>query len=229
MKDIKLEPRFLFGVLIVMVGIILLFEQAGILPMFSKYMWMVISKLWPLILIFLGAKMLLSKNNIPGIILLLLGVAFLSNTLFQWNFFAVFWPVIIIGIGISILFEGEKVKSEDKGKSFSSSDRISETVVFWGVDKKITSKEFKGGDINVAFGGLELDLREAKVAKGGAKIHIDCAFGGVEVFVPKGCRIKTNGTGIIGGWETNLKERDVSEPVLEITGGVIFGGVEIKD
>ncbi len=229
MKDIKIEPKFLFGVLIVMVGMILLFEQAGILPMFSKYMWMVIAKLWPLILVFLGAKMLLSKNNIPGIIFLLLGVAFLSNTLFEWNFFAVFWPVIIIGIGISILFEEGKGKTEEKSKKFSSNDRVSETVIFWGVDKKITSKEFKGGDINVAFGGLELDLREAKIQKSGAIIHINCAFGGVEIYVPKDCRVKTNGNAVLGDWESRLRDRDISGPILEINGGVLFGGVGIKD
>lgn len=226
MKDVKIQPKFLFGVLVVIIGIVLLFEQAGILPLFSKYVWLLLNRLWPLIFVFLGVKMLLDKNRIPGIILLLLGVSFLSNTLFDWNFFAVFWPVIIIGIGISILFDNGK-KVEKKG--VSSQERISETVLFWGVDKKITSKEFKGGDINVAFGGLELDLRETKIQKSGAIIHINCAFGGVEIYVPKDCRVKTNGNAVLGDWESRLRDRDISGPILEINGGVLFGGVGIKD
>lgn len=225
----KNNSRFLFGVLVVVIGITLLFEQAGIFPIFSKYIWFSVSRFWPLILIFLGAKLLISKNDIPGIILLLVGVAFLSSTLFSWNFFSVLWPVVIIAIGISILFRNETQGKPNVTTSSTDKNYLSESVVFWGVDRKVKSKEFKGGEFNVAFGGLELDLREAKIAKGGAKIHINCAFGGVEVFVPKDCRIKTKGTGILGGWNPEVKDRGISEPVLEITGGVIFGGVDIKE
>ncbi len=223
----KISSRFLFGILVVVVGIVLLFEQAGLFPRFSEYIWVFIAKLWPLILVVLGAKLLIVRNTFPGFLLLLLGVAFLSTNLFEWDFFAVLWPVVIISLGVSLLFKSEQKK--ESGKVVSEKDLISETVLFWGVDKKVRAKEFKGGEINVAFGGIELDLRDAKVTKDSAKLHINCAFGGVEIFVPKDCRIKTNGTGFLGGWSTHLKERDIDNPVLEITGGVIFGGVEIKE
>ena len=223
----KINPKFLFGILVVVVGVVLLFEQAGVFPMFSKYIWMFFAKLWPLILVAVGAKLLILRNMFPGFVLLLLGVVFLATNLFGWNFFSVLWPVVIIALGVSLLFKTEEKKKGEK--VVSDKDHIFETVVFWGVDKKIKSKEFKGGEVNVAFGGLELDLREAKVAKRGARLHINCAFGEVEVFVPKECRIKTNGTGILGGWNPEVKDRSIDEPVLEITGGVIFGGVDIKD
>ena len=223
----KMSPKFLFGILVVLIGIVLLFEQAGIFPLFSKYIWVFFAKLWPLILIAFGAKLLILRNTSPGFVLLLLGVAFLSTNLFSWDFFSVLWPVVIIAFGISLLFKSEK--KQEGGKVISEKDFLSETVVFWGIDKKVKSKEFKGGEINVAFGGIELDLRDAKVAKEGAKLHINCAFGGVEVFVPKECRIKTSGTGVLGGWNPQVKDREVDEPVLEITGGVIFGGVDIKE
>ncbi len=222
----KISPRFVFGVAVVVIGVILLFEQAGIFPLFSKYFWLVIAKFWPLILVFLGAKLLIERNSVPGLILLLLGVVFLSTNLFGWDFFSVLWPVVIIALGISVLFKNEK---KVEGKSVSNKDFIAETVLFWGVEKKITSEDFKGGEFNIAFGGLELDLRDVKISKDGAKIHINCAFGGVEVFVPKDCRIKTSGTGILGGWNPEVKERKISGPILEITGGVVFGGVDIKE
>ncbi len=225
----KNRSRFLFGVIVVVLGIILLFEQAGIMPYFSKYIWIGFAKFWPLVLIFLGAKLLINRNDIPGILLLLLGVAFLSSTLFSWNFFSILWPIAIISIGFSVLFRNEKkVKSKAKS-STSEKEYISESVLFWGSERKIMSKDFKGGEFNVVFGGLELDLREAQIAKEGAKIHINCAFGGVEVFVPRECRVITNGTGVLGSWNPMVKDRGISEPVLEITGGAIFGGVDIKE
>ncbi len=222
-----MNNKFVFGVIVIFIGMLLLLEQASIFPAFSRLVWSSIWKFWPLILIFLGAKFLTERNNVPGIILLLLGVAFLSSNLFSWNFFAVLWPIILIAIGMSILLgTGESTKKP--GASQSSKEFLSDTVVFWGLDRKVKSQNFKGGEFNVAFGGLQLDLRDAKIAKGGAKVHINCAFGGVEIFVPKDCRVKTKGSGVFGAWEPKVEDRKVDTPVLEITGGVVFGGVEIK-
>jgi len=223
----KNSSKFILGVILILVGILFLIEQTGFLGRYSISIWSFIWTFWPLVLIFSGAKLLVEGNNSGGFVLLILGAVFLATTLFKWDFFSVLWPVIIICIGISILFKNEGT-SFNTGTKTSREDLLSETVVFWGVDKKITSKSFKGGEINVAFGGATIDLREAKVVKEGAKLHINCAFGGVEVLVPKDCRVITNGTGILGGWEPKIADSDVEEPVLEITGSVALGGVEIK-
>jgi len=221
------SSRFVLGVILITLGILFLVEQTGFFGRFSISIWNLVWTFWPLILIFLGSRLLIERNTNGGLILLILGVVFLSTNLFQWNFFAVLWPVVIITIGLSILLRRE-------GGSFNTSTtttgagKLNENVVFWGVDKIINSKEFKGGELNVAFGGIKVDLRDAKIAKEGAKLHVNCAFGGVEILVPQDCRVITNGTGILGGWESKVEERKVDEPVLEITGGVAFGGVEIK-
>ena len=221
------SSRFVLGVILITLGILFLVEQTGFFGRFSISIWQLVWTFWPLILIFLGSRLLIERNTNGGLILLILGVVFLSTNLFQWNFFAVLWPVVIITIGLSILLRRDG-GSFNTSKQTTSEGKINETAVFWGVDKVIKSKEFKGGEINVAFGGIKIDLREAKIAKEGAKINVNCAFGGVEILVPKDCRVITNGTGIFGGWDPKVEESKVTEPVLEITGGVAFGGVEIK-
>ncbi|MFA5622721.1 MAG: DUF5668 domain-containing protein [Candidatus Dojkabacteria bacterium] len=223
----KNSTRFIFGVILIVLGILFLAEQIGMFGTFTVSLWSFIWTFWPLLLILLGSKLLIDGNSNGGLILLVVGAVLLSTNLFHWNFFAILWPVLIITIGISILIKNDK-GSTNMQKQSSTKDTLNETVVFWGVDKKVKSKEFKGGEINVAFGGCTIDLREAKIAKGGAKLHVNCAFGGVEIFVPKDCRVVTNGTGIFGGWDPKIEESDITEPVLEITGGVAFGGVEIK-
>lgn len=223
MKD---NGKFFFGVIVILIGLLLLLEQANIFPPLAKYLWEFVALFWPLILIFFGAKLLINRNNVPGIILLVLGLAFLSTNLFSWNFFGVLWPVILITIGLSLLFKNESKPGESKS---SSEDRLNDTVVFWGLERKVSSKAFQGGEFNVAFGGLELDLSGAKIHKDGAIVHINCAFGGVEIIVPKDCRIKTSGTAVLGGWESTVKEREVKTPVLEISGSALFGGVEIRE
>ena len=224
----KNSSRFILGVILITLGILFLIEQTGFLGRFSISIWQLVWTFWPLVLIFLGSRLLIERNTNSGLILLILGVVFLSTNLFQWNFFAVLWPVVIITIGLSILLRREGGSSFNTSKQTTSEEKINETVVFWGVEKVIKSKEFKGGEVSVAFGGIEMDLRESKIAKEGAKINVNCAFGVVEILVPKDCRVITNGTGIFGGWNPKVEESKVAEPVLEITGGVAFGGVEIK-
>lgn len=224
----KINTKFLLGVTVIVLGILLLLEQTAVIPSISRLIWEGIWKFWPLILIFLGTKLLTERNDIPGIFLLLLGTSILSSNLFNWNFFAIIWPVGLIAIGISILLGRDIKENVNVSQNESKEGYVSDTVVFWGVDRKITSKNFKGGEFNVAFGGLGLDLRDAKISKDGAKVHVNCAFGGVEIFVPKDCRVKTKGTGFFGAWEPKVEDRGIDTPVLEITGGVVFGGVEIK-
>lgn len=221
------SSRFILGVILITLGILFLIEQTGFFGRFSISIWSLVWTFWPLILIFLGTRLLIERNTNGGLILLVLGVVFLSTNLFQWNFFAVLWPVVIITIGLSILLRREGGSFNTSTKT-TGAGKLNESVVFWGVDKVVNSKEFKGGELNVAFGGIKVDLRDAKISKEGAKLHVNCAFGGVEILVPKDCRVITNGTGILGAWESKVEERKVDEPVLEITGGVAFGGVEIK-
>jgi predicted membrane protein len=232
----KKETRFLLGVLVIVFGILLLLEQTSIISQFSSILGEILTRFWPLVLIFFGTKLLISKTYIPGIILFIIGLALLSSNLFSWDFFGVLWPLILIVIGMSILIrkeefveKGKEDEKESKDAKESKDSFLSETVVFWGTGKKMESKEFKGGEINVAFGDYELDLREAEISKKGAKIHLNCAFGDVDIFVPKKCRVKTSGSIFLGEWEPEIKERDVTEPVLEITGSVLFGSAKVRD
>ena len=116
-----------------------------------------------------------------------------------------------------------------EGKKYYGGDRVSETVVFWGIDKNMDSKAFKGGDITVAFGGAKLDLRDSIIDKGGAKLVLNAAFGGIEVLLPKDCNVVSDGVGILGGWDNKFNQREAKGPKLEITGTAIFGGIEVKE
>ncbi|MDD3475041.1 MAG: hypothetical protein PHP08_04070 [Candidatus Dojkabacteria bacterium] len=225
MKD---TIKIIIGVALVTIGSLLIIERIGIFLPFTVDVWKIVSIFWPLILIYLGLKMFFENNTTGGVILFTLGsVIFLTNV-FDWNFFSILWPLLIIGIGVSILVKKDETRFNIESSEYSD-DYIKESVAFWGSDKKLTSKSFKGGEINVAFGGVNLDMRETKIHKDGAKLNVNVAFGGAEIFVPKNCRVKTNGTGILGGWDPHLSSSDIKEPVLEITGTAIFGGVDIKE
>lgn len=222
----KNSGRLFWGLLVIFFGISLLLSQFG----FGFFL----SMFWPLVLVALGVFMLAKKHVTGGIILTLIGLAFLASEIFNWNFFAIFWPAIIIIVGLSILFKGSiwgSVKGLGTAASgIDSDDSFEDFVLFWGLDKRITSKNFKGGKINCFFGGAKLDLREAKIAKSGAEIEINAAFGGVEILVPRDMKVESEGLPVLGGWTNNfVSEVEKGAPVLKISGSVGFGGVEVKN
>jgi hypothetical protein len=80
------------------------------------------------------------------------------------------------------------------------------------------------------FGACEIDLRDARIPPGGLTINAFAMFGAVEVLVPDGVRIETNGGGIFGAFEgTDRSESfERSAPVIRVEGAAFFGAVEAK-
>lgn len=224
----KNKSKIFFGVFLLTFGGLILLNNLDVLEPLGITVSLIWSFIWPTLFLGLGIIFLFDKNVTPGIFFLMIGSAMLANRLLSWSFWSTFWPLILIGIGLSIILRKDEKLNINNGEKISEEDTIKDNVVFWGVEKKIVSKNFKGGEINTVFGGYQLDLREAKLSKDGAKLNINCAFGGIEVLVSDNYRVKTNGTGILGGWVPNIPSSDVDSPVLEISGVATLGGVEIK-
>ncbi len=80
-------------------------------------------------------------------------------------------------------------------------------------------------------GGVELDLREARIAPGVSEIEVFVLMGGVEVLIPDGVRVEVVGMAVMGGFSVkssaqSLDDRDA--PLLRISGFAAMGGVEVK-
>ncbi|MCK5055807.1 MAG: hypothetical protein KAT34_04080 [Candidatus Aminicenantes bacterium] len=212
------------GIILVLLGVVWVLSNLDIID-FSFGTW------WPLILVAVGLINLLSMrsaNNPSAWILIALGVVFLLTThdVFEWSDIWKFWPIILVIIGISLLFrrEGKPVRGA------SDEDRFDETAIFWGFEKNITGKSFKGGTITAIFGGGEIDLRSAELDKDGAVIDITAIFGGVELRIPESWAVETHTTGIFGGADNKCKNREQREGQrVVINATAIFGGVDIKN
>ena len=82
------------------------------------------------------------------------------------------------------------------------------------------------------FGGVTLDLREARPSTEGATLSVTALFGGVDVIVPRGWRVKLQGTPIFGGYEDKTEgdgPPGPESPQLTIDVLVLFGGLEVKN
>lgn len=84
----------------------------------------------------------------------------------------------------------------------------------------------------VAFmGGVELDLRHARLGPGVTRINVFALMGGAEITVPPDIRVETDGIAIMGGFQDRVTEPLYGSsltPTLRVTGIAIMGGVEVR-
>ena len=107
-----------------------------------------------------------------------------------------------------------------------------ETVyaIFGGVDRRGTWNVPRRWRVVAAFGGAQLDLREARFPTGVIDLEVRAVFGGVQIIVPPGLAVEVHGTAIMGGFQDVNRapaHPDPDAPLLRIRGLALMGGVEI--
>lgn len=82
------------------------------------------------------------------------------------------------------------------------------------------------------YGGVELDLRQARFAEPVTTIYASCLFGGVTITVPDDVVVHVSGFPMFGGYGLNededLGQAPPGAPVLHVKGGAMFGGVNVQ-
>lgn len=181
---------------------------------------------WPVLVILVGFLMLINHSRRPlwPIAIIAFGglLQLRELEIIDFNVWKLVGPVAIILVGISILlnrsFAHKNVNKQD----------VDETMaLFGGAQIKNESHDYKGGSASAIFGGVEIDLRQARIKKD-ATLNVFALCGGVVVKVPEGWVIRPKVTPIFGGVDDKTKTADKGAPVLTIVGDVIMGGVEIR-
>ncbi len=217
--------KLVLGLLLLIIGISLLFGQLGLEQIFGFSFSYLFSLLWPTLFIIVGFSIWIGAKSRGGVILIVIGLLFLLNSIFDVDVWSLFWPIILIAIGFAILLKGTAKST----KTEFSEDSLNINSIFTGIDKKVNSKTFKEAKIFTMFGGTELDLRKASFDNNEAEIDVTVLFGGVTITVPEKVIVKSEGSAFLGAWENKVdSSTDEKSAVLKIKGGVMFGGVEIK-
>jgi predicted membrane protein len=226
------------GGIIALIGLLILLDNMGI-PLLSH-----LYRFWPMILILLGVWNLARQSGrVFGGVMVILGILFQLDTLgiahFSWG---EMWPLAIIGAGVLVMWSSLKARKVSRvvssGLGESETDprtTLNEMAIFGGIERRITSQDFQGGYIHAVFGGVELDLRDAKMQQDQANLEINAVFGGVEIRVPDDWQVVSRGQAIFGGFVDETKNYRPENPAelkrkaLILTGAAVFGGVEIKN
>lgn len=219
--------RLLLGLILVVLGVLFLFDQVGILNAGSA-----IDHWWPLAIVAIGVIQLMVAPREyvgPGIIILI-GIVLLGETLdiYSVNVWAIIWPSLIVLIGLSVLLGRNRWLGSSRRSS--SEDRVHGLSLFGGADVLSHSSRFTGADVLAFFGGSTLDLRQARPAPEGAIVDVTAAFGGVDILVPHGWDVRMSGIPIFGAFENKTADGELppDAPRLTVRGMVVFGGVSVK-
>ena len=102
-------------------------------------------------------------------------------------------------------------------------------IMLSGLESNNQSQEFKGGKLSTILGGIELDLRGAKLYNNEVHIEVNAFLGGIEIHVPSDWRVEVSGTPMLGGMSNNTRlNSDPEAPILRVRYLAILGGVEIN-
>jgi predicted membrane protein len=221
------------GAVILTVGAIFLLNNLGIVS--AGHFW----QFWPLILIFAGLVKLADPcRRVWGAILLSFGVLLQLNQLgyghFSWG---ELWPLALIAAGGFAMWSAIQARKMADGLHSAGTDprtTLNESAIFGGVQKRVNAKEFRGGQLQSLFGGIEIDLRDADIEGTEAILHANAVFGGIELRVPESWYIAARGQGVFGGFTDSTRYIGPSDPdkpkkSLIVMGMAVFGGVEIRN
>jgi predicted membrane protein len=215
------------GITLIIIGFFFILDTFNIMEFGG-----IISDWWPAIFIIIGLIKLQGQDRIAGLIFILIGALLLLtiHDIVEWNSIWRLWPLILIFIGLSMIFKGRRTKWNLSNETISGDDYIHSNAVFGGSEHTVTSQNFRGGETMALFGGVELDMRQAKISPDGCKIHATALFGGVEIIVPEDWNVIITGTPIFGGIDSKSRRKSDTNgnKDVHIHCTVAFGGVEIK-
>lgn len=208
------------GIIFIIVGVIVGLNSFGITNINVFF-----DGWWTLFIIIPAINGLVTDEEKTGsIIWLIIGIVLLLGCQDLISF-DIIWkltlPVILVFIGLSIMFNNSKKGSRNTNKN-------EYCACFSGQTIKFDDKEFKGAEVNAIFGGVTLDLKNAKV-KDGAVIDAAAVFGGVTILIPEDLKVEIKSTSVFGGVSDKTKNKEKKDKViLYVNGCSIFGGVDIK-
>lgn len=215
--------RIITGILIVLVGVGALLDSLELINFWDQARtW------WPLAVVAAGVLVFISdrRQYVTALMLILVGAILQLNAVdsLNVNVWSLVWPVAIIAVGLSVLINRSNRPKLVKGNDF---DALS--AFMSGTETINASENYQGGRLSSMFGGIVLDLRDAKIKKE-ATIEVFALCGGIEIKIPRDWRVEHRVTPILGGVESNKHSDKLSadSPTLYIVGTVALGGVEIK-
>jgi hypothetical protein len=201
-------PGIFPALIVIGIGVLFLLNNLNIF--FIHDVW----RYWPVLLIAAGlAKMVdspFSGGRVTGGILMGAGGLFLAGNLGFLNLtWEDFWPLVLIGAGVLMLWNRLALPAVGTAEIPAATHEgvLHEHAVFGGVERRVTTDDFRGG-------------------------HVLAIFGGVDIKIPQNWIAVSHVAAIFGGFGNKSVQPNAGMPGVKhlyIRGAALFGGVAVKN
>ena len=220
--------RAFFGVTIAALGGVLLLRNLEIIKFDSwNVFW---GTVWAVGLVLAGLTTIFSSRRaslrVWGLLLITIGVSIGLGAygVINISVWKIFWPVMLITIGLTVsVGSGGRKRSKKSPADVSGNEKI---AIFYGEESRVKG-DYTGGSVTAIFGGVELDLRQAKI-KDGTVIDVFTFCGGVNINMPDDVIVKNEVHGILGGSEDKTVSKSSAKKTIYLRGECVLGGLEVK-
>lgn len=227
-----IPSQVIIGLFVIGIGILFLLDNMDIIDFREAFAF------WPSVFILIGVIKLLDSqtpnSRFVGAAFIAVGTVLVLNRLGIVSFgVRQLWPLVLIGVGALVIWKALASRRDIDKTAFGKDDDVTDSVVnitavLGGFQRRVSSQNFRGGEITAVMGGCELDLRGASI-QGEAVLNVFAAMGGVELKVPTDWTVVLHGAPILGGFdEKTLAPPDGSKRLI-VKGYAIMGGVEVRN
>ena len=229
--------QIILGGFVILLGVLFLLDNLDILEFHHAIAF------WPAVFIVMGVVKLLDSSSTNGKLIgaALIGVGVvltLKRLGFLYVSWHTIWPVILIMVGGAVVYKaiaGRRMlagavplKDSMKDAQDDGDSVVDVTAILGGFERRITTQNFRGGEVTAVMGGCELDMRGSSI-QGEAVINVFAAMGGITIKVPPDWTVVLHGTPILGGFEEKTIAPPNNAKRLIIQGYAIMGGVEVRN
>ena len=220
--------RAFFGVTIVALGGVLLLRNLEIIKFDSwNVFW---GTVWAAGLVLAGLVTIVSSRKLLtrawGLLLMAAGVSIGLNAygVIDVSIWKLFWPVVLIAVGLMMVFSigsANRKRAEEPGTNDNE-----KVAIFYGEESRVRG-DYTGGSLTAVFGGVDLDLRQAKI-KDGAVIDVFTFCGGINISLPDHVIVENEVRGVLGGSDDKTMSKPSAKKTIYLKGECVLGGLEIK-
>ena len=232
MKQVK---PIIWGIAIIALGIIFGGNALGLfsLDIFFDGWWTLFIIIPSIVSLITDKDKIMSLGFIAVGVILLLAAQDVFSYDVAWK---VILAVFLVAVGLSIIVRSlfHNKNDQEVAKKVAEAEKDGKTMdsqfaAFSGTDRVYKDEVFNGSNVAAIFGGVKLDLRNAKFT-GDTIIKAFALFGGIDIIVPSDVAVKLKSGFIFGGFSDDRKnpsEKGKHTIYIGAAGG--FGGITITD
>ena len=218
----------LWGIVFVLFGIVLGLNALGITNINIFFAgWWTMFIIVPSLIGFFNEK----ENRTGNLIGLSIGIILLLSCLDIISFdiiFKLIIPFIFVMIGLNFIFSDNLKKGvKEKFKSFNNNNL--EYIVAFFSEQKINkdNENFKGCNLDVVFGSIDIDLRNAKIDKE-VIIKASSIFGSIDIKLDDDVNVILKSIPIFGSVTNRIRNNKDNKKTIYIDAFCLFGGINIR-